>query len=81
MICGSVIRMIAIAAIASSDPDSDTLTHAWAQVGGPATSLVDPYSATPSFTAPFISAGGGDLTFELTVDDGYGGTATDTVPR
>ena len=28
---------------------------------------------------PFVSAGGADLVFNLTVDDGYGGAASDTV--
>ncbi len=63
----------------SSDPDSDTLTYAWTQTGGPAITLAGGATATPSFTAPFVSAGGADLEFEVTVDDGYGGTATDTV--
>ena len=36
-------------------------------------------SATPSFTAPDVGADGETLTFELTVDDGNGHTATDTV--
>jgi Immunoglobulin I-set domain len=63
----------------SSDPDGDTLTHAWVQVGTPTVTLSDPNTASPTFTAPFVSAGGVDLTFEVTVDDGYGGTATDTI--
>lgn len=63
----------------SSDPDSDTLTYAWTQTGGPAITLAGDATATPSFTAPFVSAGGADLEFEVTVDDGYGGTASDTV--
>ena len=64
---------------ASEDPDSDTLSYAWAQVGGPAVVLGGGTTAMPSFTAPFVSAGGADLTFELTVNDGYSGTDTDTV--
>jgi len=36
-------------------------------------------TATPSLTTPFVSPGGEDLTFELEVDDGYGGAATDTM--
>jgi len=64
----------------SSDPDSDPLTYAWQQIGGPAVlDLLDDTTATPSFIAPFVSPGGEDVTFTLTVDDGYGGTATDTV--
>ncbi len=63
----------------SSDPDSDTLTYAWVEVGGATVILNGAATATPSFTAPFVGAGGADLTFRLTVDDGYGGTSTDTV--
>lgn len=58
----------------SSDPDGDTLTYSWTQLGGPAVTLTGEDTATPSFTAPAVSAAT-DLTFELTVDDG---TATDT---
>ena len=64
----------------SSDPDSDPLTYAWSQTGGPAVlDLLDDTTATPSFVVPFVSPGGADVTFQLTVDDGYGGIATDTV--
>lgn len=64
----------------SSDPDSDTLTYAWLQTGGPAVlDLLDDTTATPSFIVPFVSPGGTDVTFQLTVDDGYGDIATDTV--
>jgi hypothetical protein len=64
----------------SSDPDSDTLTYAWLQIGGPAVlDLLDATTATPSFIVPFVSPGGADVTFKLTVNDGYGGTTTDTV--
>ena len=36
-------------------------------------------SKTPTFTAPDVSASGDTLTFELTVNDGNGHTATDSV--
>lgn len=64
---------------ASSDPDSDSLTYAWSQTDGPLVTLTDAVTATPSLMAPFVNAGGSDLTFELTVDDGFGGVANDTV--
>jgi cysteine-rich repeat protein len=63
----------------SSDPDSDALAYSWTQVGGPAVTLSDSTTATPSFTAPFVSPGGADLSFEVTADDGFGGTSKDVV--
>lgn len=66
-------------ASASSDPDGDSLSHAWTQISGPAVALIDATTASPSFTAPFTSPGGTDLTFAVTVNDGYGGLSTDTL--
>jgi hypothetical protein len=63
----------------SSDPDGDTMTYSWIQTGGPAVSLDDATSATPSFTAPLVDSSGAIITFELNVDDGNGANATDTV--
>src|SRR3989442_6321666 len=64
---------------ASSDPDGDTLSHSWTQTTGPAITLSNSNTATPTFTAPSVGPSGSTLTFELTVSDGKGGTATDTV--
>jgi hypothetical protein len=50
----------------STDPESDTLTYAWTQTGGPAVTLTGANTATPSFTAP---AGPATLTFDLQVCD------------
>ena len=63
----------------SSDPDADALTYAWTQIGGTPVVLSAGDTATLSFTAPFVSAGGADLEFQLSVDDGYGGSSTDNV--
>lgn len=63
----------------SIDPDGDAITYAWVQIGGPSVTLGGATTATPSLTTPFVAVGGADLTFRLTVNDGYGGTATDIV--
>lgn len=55
---------------ASFDNDAgDVLSYMWRQVAGPAVVLNNATSATPSFTAPFVGAGGATLTFELIVRD------------
>ncbi|MBI4743554.1 MAG: hypothetical protein HY776_01805 [Actinobacteria bacterium] len=63
---------------ASSDPDGDTLSYSWTQTAGPAVTLNNPNLANPSFTALEITADT-TLTFQLTVNDGKGGTNSDTV--
>jgi PGF-pre-PGF domain-containing protein/PGF-CTERM protein len=62
----------------SSDPDGDVVTYSWEQVAGPSVALADNSTATPSFTAPNVSADT-TLTFEVTTRDGNGGTDTDVV--
>lgn len=52
----------------SSDPDGDALTYAWTWPGGNAS------GANPTISLPF-----GPTTVTLTVDDGKGGTGSDTV--
>lgn len=55
---------------ASSDPDGETISYQWNQVGGTpvAIDLADP--SRPSFTAPAVAAEGATLTFQLMVNDG-----------
>jgi len=64
-----------------SDQDNNTLTFAWSQSSGPAVNIVpdpvDPSKAT--FVAPQVFCAGDAVTMTLTVDDGYGGIATDGV--
>jgi sugar lactone lactonase YvrE len=62
----------------SSDPDGNVLTFAWAQTGGTIVALSSATVASPTFTAPTTTAAQ-TLTFELTVNDGAGGVASDTV--
>jgi hypothetical protein len=53
----------------SSDPDSDPITYSWIQVSGPAATLANPVSATPSFQAGNF---GDNYTFKLIVCDNFG---------
>lgn len=67
---------------ASIDPDGDNLTYAWTQLSGPTVALSDNTIAAPTFTAPFVSSGGNQITFQLAVtdDDTIDPlTATDTI--
>ncbi len=59
------------------DPEGQTLTYTWTQIGGPSVSLSDAAAPDPRFTAPegFVNA---TLTFQVTVSDGTH-TAIDTV--
>lgn len=70
---------VALDGSTSNDADADVLTYAWTQVGGPTVALTNAGAAVARFTAPFVSSGGANLEFELTVDDGYGGSSTDRV--
>ncbi|BBO85837.1 hypothetical protein DSCO28_64030 [Desulfosarcina ovata subsp. sediminis] len=66
----------------STDPDgSDTLTYAWVRQDSEAVSvtLSSATVARPTFTAPAVDADGAVLIFGLTVTDGSGASAEDTV--
>jgi tetratricopeptide (TPR) repeat protein len=70
---------VALGAGASGDPDGDPLTFAWTQTGGPAVTLTGAGAAAAAFTAPAVGPGGAVLVFQVTVDDGWGGSAFDEV--
>lgn len=65
--------LIALDATGSIDPDGDFLSYAW--TAPPGTSLSDASDAMPTFTATWS----GTYVFLLRADDGFGGTATDTI--
>jgi hypothetical protein len=71
--------VVALNAGGSSDPDGDALTYVWSQLAGPTVTISTGNAGAASFMAPFVSAGGEDITFEVTASDAYGGTATDQV--
>jgi subtilisin-like proprotein convertase family protein len=62
----------------SSDPDGDPLSFAWVEVGTSWFILSGANTAQPTFTAPQVATTL-QVTFELTVNDGRGGSDTDTV--
>ena len=62
------------------DPNRDPLSYGWSQVGGEPVKLSSTTSTNPSFVAPVVENGQiKTLAFRLAVDDGIGGTASDTV--
>jgi hypothetical protein len=65
----------------AADGDGSIATYAWAQTGGPGVTLTGAGLATAGFTAPIVLVGDGPqlLTFELTVTDNEGATATDSI--
>jgi hypothetical protein len=64
----------------ASDPDSDPLTYAWTQTAGLTVVLSGANAADASFTAPAVSTvAQAGMTFQVTVNDGRGGTANDSV--
>lgn len=78
---------VTLTGIASSDPNSPTatpLTFQWTQISGPAMPgfpTASTTSPTVTFTAPSVPVGGipAILTFQLTVTNTFGLSATDTI--
>ncbi|MDJ0749178.1 MAG: PKD domain-containing protein, partial [Woeseiaceae bacterium] len=68
-----------LTAAGSSDVDGSIVGYAWTQTAGTTITLTGVGTATPSFTAPSVDAGGETLTFEVEVTDNDGATDTDTV--
>ena len=62
-----------------SDPDGDSLIYAWSQIDGPVVELDDPTSQNPSFDTSSVTRSTAVFRFQLTVFDGYGGSARDSV--
>ena len=60
----------------SSDPDGDTISYQWTRTAGPAVTLLNSTTATPTFTAPNMGTNGGTLTFSLVVTDREGLAST-----
>ena len=59
----------------ATDPNGEAITFAWTQTGGPAVTLIGANTATPTFTAPLVTAST-VLTFELVVTDSLGGASS-----
>lgn len=62
----------------SSDPNLDPITFLWTQTAGPAVTLSNPASVTPTFTAPQVTVNT-VLTFQLVVNDGLLNSTPDSV--
>jgi len=61
---------------ASSDPNNDPLTYAWTQLSGPTVTLSSATSVQPTFTAPSTAS---NLSFQLTVSDGWASASDSTI--
>ena len=62
------------------DPDGDSLTYNWTQVGGQSIDLPTTHGKYLTILPMHIDySQTNPLTFQLTVDDGFGGSASDTV--
>ncbi len=71
--CSVNVGQAATVSAEAHDPDGDTLTDQWT---APAGTIADASAATTKWTAPDES---GPVPITVTVNDGHGGTASDTV--
>lgn len=62
-----------------TDPDGDALYYHWSQIDGPIIELSDVNDPNASFDTSSMARSSGVLRFQLTVTDGYGGLARDSV--
>jgi hypothetical protein len=62
----------------SSDADGDPLSYSWTQTAGTAVTLTGASTVSASFVAPTVGAAR-SYTFQLTVNDGNGGSDTDSI--
>jgi cyclophilin family peptidyl-prolyl cis-trans isomerase len=60
----------------SSDPDDDELTYSWRKIDGPEVEIEDPDSHSAAFVYPSEVE---SMSVEVVVDDGNGGTDSDTI--
>jgi len=72
-------ELVTLTGAASSDPDGNSITYSWTQVGGPAATLTGANTVSPSLRAPTVGFFGALLTFQLAVTDTGGLTSADTV--
>lgn len=62
------------------DPDGDSLTYTWTQIAGQPLELTSTHGKYLTILPMYIDySQTNPLTFQLTVDDGFGGSASDTV--
>ena len=70
--------MVSLDGSTSADPDGTIVSYLWGQTAGNPVTLSDSSAASPTFTAPFVTAQT-LLSFTLTVTDNDGKTASDSV--
>lgn len=76
LISTSGIVTVTLNGTGSGDPDGQTITYLWQQISGPAVTLSNPASSSPSFSQPNDAQW---REFQLTVGDPCGVMVTDTV--